>query len=201
MYGRTERIALVLLILIFIFINFIEVNPIRNTRAFGGQNKISNGVNAEDYKSEEANMRLTSPEFNNNGLIPKKFTCEGEDINPAFIIEEIPAGAKSLALIVDDPDAPMGTWVHWVVYNIPVISRIDEDSIPGEQGINDSGRRDYHGPCPPSGTHRYFFKIYALGAELNLRAGLNKQELEKAMQGHILENAELVGPYKKTKAY
>lgn len=146
-------------------------------------------------------MRLTSTEFNHNGFIPKKFTCEGEDINPALIIEEIPAGAKSLALIVDDPDAPMGTWVHWVVYNMPVISRIDEDSIPGEQGMNDFGRKDYGGPCPPSGTHRYFFKIYALDAELNLKAGLNKQGLEKAMQGRILQKAELVGLYKKTTAY
>ncbi len=142
-------------------------------------------------------MRLTSTEFANNEFIPKKFTCEGEDINPALIIEKIPADAKSLALIIDDPDAPMGTWVHWVVYNIPIISRIDEGSIPGEQGVNDSGRRDYGGPCPPSGTHRYFFKIYALDAKLNLKAGLTKQELEKAMQGHILDKAELIGLYKR----
>ncbi|MFH1269902.1 MAG: YbhB/YbcL family Raf kinase inhibitor-like protein [Candidatus Omnitrophota bacterium] len=143
-------------------------------------------------------MRLISPEFNNNGVIPKKFTCEGQDINPALIIEDIPRSAKSLALIVDDPDAPMGTWVHWVVYNMPVISRIDEDNIPGEQGINTAGRKDYHGPCPPSGTHRYFFKIYALDAELNLKPGLNKQGLEKAIEGHILEKAELLGLYRKT---
>lgn len=174
--------AVVLLILIFISINFIQVN-------------------AENYNSEEANMRLTSTEFNNNEFIPKKFTCEGEDINPTLIIEDIPVNAKSLALIVDDPDAPMGTWVHWVVYNIPIFSRIDEDSVPGEQGINDFGRKDYGGPCPPSGTHRYFFKIYCLDAELNLKAGLSKQGLEKAMQGHILQKAELVGLYKKTTRY
>jgi len=182
MNERRERIAVFLLTLIFISISFIQVN-------------------AENYKSEEADMRLTSTKFNHNGFIPKKFTCEGEDINPALIIEEIPAGAKSLALIVDDPDAPMGTWVHWVVYNMPVISRIDEDSIPGEQGINNFGRKDYGGPCPPSGTHRYFFKIYALDAELNLKAGLNKHGLEKAMQGRILQKVELVGLYKKTTAY
>lgn len=154
-------------------------------------------ADAENYKSEEANMRLISPEFGNSEFIPRKFTCEGEDISPALIIEQMPASAKSLALIVDDPDAPMGMWVHWVVYNIPIISRIDQGSIPGEQGINDFGRKDYGGPCPPSGTHRYFFKIYALDKELNLKAGLSKKELEKEMQGHILEKAELVGLYKK----
>lgn len=142
-------------------------------------------------------MKITSPEFMNNGLIPEKFTCEGEDINPALIIEGTPKNAKNLALIVDDPDAPMGMWVHWVVYNIPLVSRIDEESIPGEQGRNDFGRGDYGGPCPPSGTHRYFFKVYALDAELNLKPGLKKVELENAMKGHILDKAELVGLYKK----
>ena len=143
------------------------------------------------------NMRLTSPAFENNKLIPLKYTCQGEDINPALSIEDIPGGTKSLALIVDDPDAPMGTWVHWVVYDIAPVSRIDEDSIPGKQGINDFRRKDYGGPCPPSGTHRYFFKIYALDEELGLEEGVNKKGLEKAMQAHILEKAELIGLYKK----
>ncbi len=142
-------------------------------------------------------MKITSPEFEHNSLIPKRFTPQGADVNPALIIEGIPEGAKSLALIVDDPDAPMGTWVHWVVFDIPVISRIDEDSIPGRQGVNDFGRRDYGGPCPPFGTHRYFFKIYALDKELNLKEGIRKRELERAMQGHILDKAELIGLYKK----
>ncbi|MFA5355912.1 MAG: YbhB/YbcL family Raf kinase inhibitor-like protein [Candidatus Omnitrophota bacterium] len=143
-------------------------------------------------------MRLTSPAFNDQGVIPVKFTCEGEDINPAFIIEDIPRSAKSLALIVDDPDATTGTWVHWVVYNIPPLPRIDEDSIPGEQGINSAGGKDYHGPCPPSGSHRYFFKAYALDAQLDLKPGLNKQELEKAIAGHIIQKAELMGLYRKS---
>lgn len=142
-------------------------------------------------------MELKSPEFENNQFIPKKFTCEGEDVNPALIIENLPEGTKSLALIVDDPDAPMGTWVHWVVYDIPVTSRIDEDSVPGKQGINDFRKKDYGGPCPPSGTHRYFFKIYALDQELGLPEGITKEDLEKAMQGHILDKAELIGLYKK----
>ena len=142
-------------------------------------------------------MRLTSPNFKHQEMIPKKFTCQGEDINPALDIEGIPEGAKSLSLINDDPDAPGGMWVHWVVFNIPLTSKIDEDSIPGKQGSNDFSRRDYGGPCPPSGTHRYFFKIYALDRELDLKEGASKKELEKAMQGHILEKAELIGLYKK----
>ncbi len=142
-------------------------------------------------------MKLTSPEFENGKMIPRKFTCERDDFNPTLIIEDIPAGTKSLALIVDDPDAPMGTWVHWVSFNIPVVSQIDEDSIPGKQGINDFGRKDYGGPCPPSGTHRYFFKIYALDNVLDLNEGIKKEALEDAEEGHILDKAELIGLYKK----
>lgn len=142
-------------------------------------------------------MKLTSPEFKNNGSIPKKFTCQGEDVNPALSIKDIPKGAKSLALVIDDPDAPMGTWVHWVVYDIPIVTEIEENSIPGKQGMNDFGRNDYGGPCPPSGEHRYFFKVYALDSELNLEEGIRKKDLEKAMAGHILDTAELIGLYRK----
>ncbi|MBU4312523.1 MAG: YbhB/YbcL family Raf kinase inhibitor-like protein [Candidatus Omnitrophica bacterium] len=144
-------------------------------------------------------MKTLSPEFENNGFIPKKFTCQGEDVSPTLIIENIPKETKSLALIVDDPDAPVGTWVHWVVFDIPLINRIEENSIPGKQGRNDFGRKDYGGPCPPSGTHRYFFKIYALDKILNLTEGIARKELEKAMEGHILGQAELIGLYKKTR--
>nr|CBH39191.1 conserved hypothetical protein, phosphatidylethanolamine-binding protein family [uncultured archaeon] len=142
-------------------------------------------------------MKLTSPEFEKGKIIPREFTCEGGDFNPTLIIEDIPAGTKSLALIVDDPDAPMGTWVHWVIFNIPVVSRIDEDSILGKQGINDFGRKEYGGPCPPSGTHRYFFKLYALDNVLDLNEGINKEALEEAMEGHMLDKADLIGLYKK----
>jgi Raf kinase inhibitor-like YbhB/YbcL family protein len=142
-------------------------------------------------------MKILSLEFEHNGSLPQKFTCQGEDVNPALIIDEIPEKAKSLALIVDDPDAPMGTWVHWVVFDIPPVDRIEENSIPGKQGRNDSGSSGYVGPCPPSGTHRYFFKLYALDKILNLSEGLAKKDLEKAMQGHILQQAELIGLYKK----
>lgn len=142
-------------------------------------------------------MQITSPEFKHNGYIPAKFTCEGEDVNPALEISAIPRDAKSLALIMDDPDAPMGTWVHWVVFDIPVISRIEENSVPGRLGSNTPGELNYGGPCPPSGTHRYFFKIYALDTKLNLPEGINKASLEKAMQPHILDRAELIGLYRR----
>lgn len=142
-------------------------------------------------------MRITSPAFGHNQMIPKKFTCQGEDVNPTLTIEGAPADAKSLVLIMDDPDAPMGTWVHWVVFNIGPTAEIKENSIPGTQGYNDFGRNNWGGPCPPSGTHRYFFKLYALDTTLNLKAGSTKQAVEKAMQGHILTQAELIGLYKK----
>ena len=142
-------------------------------------------------------MKLTSPEFKFNEMIPTKFTCDGEDINPTLTIEDVPQEAKTLTLIVDDPDAPIGTWVHWVVYDIPITSQIKEDTIPGKQGMNDFRKKDYGGPCPPYGTHRYFFKIYALDQELNLGEGISKQDVEKAMQGHIVAQAELIGLYKR----
>ena len=154
---------------------------------------------AEKNKEAGPYMKITSPSFRNNEKMPAKFTYDGEDINPALDIENLPEGTKSLALIVDDPDAPMKTWVHWVVYDIPPSGRIDEGSIPGKQGINDSGGKDYHGPCPPSGTHRYYFKIYALDKTLGLNDGISKADLEKAMQRSILSSAELVGLYNRGK--
>ena len=144
-------------------------------------------------------MKITSPEFEDNGFIPSKFTCEGEDVSPALKIEDVPDGAKSLALIVDDPDAPGGMWVHWVVYDIGVTFSIDEAVVPGKQGSNDFGRKDYGGPCPPSGVHRYFFKAYALDTELGLDEGIDKRTLENAMEGHVLDKAELVGLYERAR--
>lgn len=142
-------------------------------------------------------MRISSPEFENNQVMPKRLSCQGDDVNPLLIIDGIPKETKSLALIVDDPDAPSGIWVHWLVYDMPVVSRIEENSIPGKQGINSASQKNYHGPCPPSGTHRYFFKIFALDKILNLNEGLTKEELEQAIDGHILDKAELLGLYKK----
>lgn len=140
-------------------------------------------------------MNLASPDFAENTSLPRKFTCDGQNISPTLIISGIPARAVTLALIVDDPDAPMGTWVHWVVYDIPVTGRISEGAVPGKQGTNDFGRLNWGGPCPPSGTHRYFFKLYALDAELGLKEGANKDELERAMQSHVLARSELIGLY------
>jgi Raf kinase inhibitor-like YbhB/YbcL family protein len=142
-------------------------------------------------------MKLISPDVRNKKIIPRKFTCDGEDINPRLVIEDVPRGTKSLALIVDDPDSPMKTWVHWVVYDIPPVSRIDEDSIPGTQGMNDFEKMGYGGPCPRTGTHHYCFKLYALDTRLALKEGANKRKLEQAMQGHILDKADLVGLYKR----
>jgi len=138
-------------------------------------------------------MKVASPEFKNSAYMPQRFSCDGDGVNPALDIEGIPREAKSLALIVDDPDAPIGTYVHWVVFDIPVIARIEENSVPGKQGINTSGRNDYVSPCPPKGTHRYFFKIYALDTMLNLEENISKGALEKAMQGHILGQAQTIG--------
>ncbi len=140
-------------------------------------------------------MKLHSPDFGHNQSIPKKFTCDGADVSPELVIEGIPKAAQSLTLIVDDPDAPSKTWVHWVLFDIPATNRIAEGSIPGTQGVNDFRRENYGGPCPPSGTHRYFFKLYALDRKLGLKAGVTKKELEKAMEGHILERAEFIGLY------
>ena len=158
---------------------------------------ISLALTVECKAKEGFNMRLSSPVFEDNAFIPAKFTCKGQSINPPLIIQDIPKEAKSLVLIMDDPDAPSGTFVHWVVYDIPVTKRIDENSIPGKQGVNTTGKLDYLGPCPPTGVHRYFFKIYALDKMLNLDEGISKSDLEKAMPPHILDRAELVGLYQR----
>ena len=143
-------------------------------------------------------MKITSSAFGHKQMIPQKYSCKGDDVNPPLEISGFPEGTKSLALIVDDPDAPMGTWVHWVVFDIPVTNEIPENSIPGKQGYNNFDRNDWGGPCPPSGTHRYFFKIYALDTVLNLPEGVKKNQVEKAMQGHVLDKAELVGLFKQS---
>lgn len=142
-------------------------------------------------------MKLSSSSFEHNAFIPRKFSCQGDGINPSLSVEAIPGKTKSLALIVDDPDAPGGDFVHWVVFDIPVTIRIEENSVPGKQGINSLGKSGYVSPCPPAGVHRYFFKIYALDVILNLRGSTTKVDLETAMAGHILEKAELIGLYQK----
>lgn len=142
-------------------------------------------------------MKIISSAFENNLIIPSKYSCDGENINPPLAFSEIPEDTKSLVLIVDDPDAPTGTFVHWVLFNIdPKINGIQENSIPRSamSGKTSVGEKDYVAPCPPSGTHRYFFKLYALDTILNLSSP-DKRELEAGMNGHIIEQAELVGLY------
>jgi Raf kinase inhibitor-like YbhB/YbcL family protein len=143
-------------------------------------------------------LKITSPAFSMNGLIPSQYTCDGKDVNPPLLIENLPPGTQSLALIVDDPDAPRGTWVHWVVWNIgPETREITENTLPPHalQGMNDFRQQSYGGPCPPSGTHRYFFKLYALDAKIKLGTGSVKAALEAAIKGHVLAKTELIGRY------
>mgnify|MGYP001564115471 CR=1 FL=1 len=146
-------------------------------------------------------MKLTSPAFTHNGSIPSEYTCDGSGLSPPLGISDVPENAKSLVLISDDPDAPVGTWDHWVVFNIPASAKeIPTGTEPqGTPGKNSWGRTGYGGPCPPSGTHRYFFKLYALDTTLNLPAGSAKKQIESAMQGRILTKAELMGTYSRSR--
>ncbi len=150
-------------------------------------------------------IKITSSAFQDGGLIPAKYTCDGADVSPPLQWDTVPEGAKSIALICDDPDAPMGTFVHWVIFSLPAETRQLAEKVPADktlpsgarQGTSDFGRVGYGGPCPPSGTHRYFFKIYALDAKVDLPAGARKSDLLKAMQGHILAQGQLIGKYKR----
>lgn len=135
--------------------------------------------------------------FSHNGHIPLKYTCEGENINPPLEIEDIPKGTKTLALILEDPDAPSGTFTHWLLWNVLPAEEITEKTNVGVSGINDFGKTGYGGPCPPSGTHRYYFKVYALDRSLSITAGENKSALLEMMQGHVLAEGELMGRYRK----
>lgn len=150
-------------------------------------------------KQEDTTMKLTSPAFQDNGKIPDKYTCKGEDINPELKIEGLPEKTKTLALIMDDPDAPRGTWDHWILFNVQPTAKIAENSVPpgAVQGKNSWGKNEYGGPCPPSGTHRYVFKLYALDSPLDLDEKATKQDVENAMEGHIIAQAKLTGLYSK----
>ncbi len=143
-------------------------------------------------------MKVTSSAFEHNQPIPSKYTCAGENVNPPLEFSDIPDGTKSLVLIVDDPDAPGKTWVHWVLYNVsPNIAFIKENSTPSNAviGMSDFGKNEYGGPCPPTGSHRYFFKLYALDTVLPMKNAPGKEEIEESMRGHVLGKAELIGVY------
>ncbi len=155
--------------------------------------------------TEEDTMKITSTAFEEGGMIPVKYSCKGSDISPPLEWSGAPEKTVSFVLICDDPDAPVGTWVHWVYFDIPAtVNSLPEAFPPGEnpstggtQGKNSWRRNDYGGPCPPGGIHRYFFKLYALDATLNLGPGANKAKVVKAMNGHILAEAQLMGTFKK----
>lgn len=167
----------------------------------------SKGNSDEVKKKKEGvkmSLKLISPAFKDGERIPQKYTCEGKDVSPPLEWSGVPEGTKSFALICDDPDAPMGTWVHWVVYNIPDTTNSLPEGVPKgnvvlggiSQGVTSFGWAGYGGPCPPRGpAHRYFFKLYALDTPLNLEPGATKEKLLKAMEGHILATAQLMGLY------
>lgn len=145
-------------------------------------------------------MKIIIPAFQNGELIPQKHTCDGENISPEIRIKEGPEGARSFVLIMDDPDSPTGTWLHWAVWNIGGnTERIEENKLPPGvvEGKNTFGSMKYGGPCPGSGEHRYFFRLYALDAMLYLQEGVSREELEESMEGHILEQAEYMGIYRR----
>lgn len=164
------------------------------------QNVDKKNINQERSKTE---MLITSSSFKEGGMIPAKYTCDGENISPPLEWSQIPEGTKSFALISDDPDAPAGDWVHWVLYNLPpsvtslVENILKEKTLENgaKQGINDFRKTGYDGPCPPGGTHRYFFKLFALDTMLEEKENMTKSDLLNVMKGHILSNAQLIGKY------
>jgi hypothetical protein len=190
MFGEKTLLKIIILFLIAILVSFITFWFIRNSKE--DRIVLKSGLSM--------NMKIKSRAFENNSYIPPKYTCDGENINPSLEISGVPEKVQSLVLIVDDPDAPRGTFLHWLVWNIsPDISFVAENSLPSGavQGVNDFGREDYGGPCPPSGTHRYFFKIYALDKKLSLAKGAGLSEVEREIQNHILDKAELIGLYRR----
>lgn len=151
----------------------------------------------EEKQADKKILRVSSPAFSQNEFIPVQYTCDGINVNPPLKIDNLPQETKSIAIIVDDPDAPSKIWIHWVMWNIPVKQEILENEAPGVQGLNDFNLHQYGGPCPPSGTHRYYFKVYALDTLLELPAHTDAKQLEKTMSKHIIASGELVGLYKR----
>ena len=143
-------------------------------------------------------LKITSPDISPGDYIPSQFTCQSRNVSPRLEFVDVPDKTKSLAIVVHDPDAPSGDWVHWVVFNIPPDKfEVDEAIAPGVEGRNDFGKTSWGGPCPPSGTHHYVFEAYALDTKLDLKEGATRAELDKAMEGHVLGKAELVALYEK----
>ncbi len=166
---------------------------------------VSGCIAGEKEANTMEKIVVSSEAFKDGETIPSEYTCDGKNVSPALSWKGIPAGAKSIALIVDDPDAPGGMFVHWVLYNIPANVQKLPGGMPKNEtlgdgsrhGMTDFGRVGYGGPCPPKGTHRYYFKVYALDTMLNMQPGASKKQLESAMKGHILAQGELMGTYKR----
>jgi Raf kinase inhibitor-like YbhB/YbcL family protein len=172
---------------------------------YGCEKKESPGISEGKKEAEKMAIKITSPAFEQGGMIPSKYTADGENISPPLKWEGVPEGTVTIAVISDDPDAPVGTWVHWVMWNVPPDKKELSENVPPDprlpdgsmQGITDFRKPGYGGPAPPSGTHRYYFKIYALDTKLDLPESSTKANLVKAMQGHILAQGELMGKYKR----
>jgi hypothetical protein len=170
-----------------------------------GQNKPESKPGDSIQGGKPMALVISSSAFVEGGMIPAKYTCDGQDISPSLSISGIPEKAKSLALISDDPDAPRGTWVHWVLYNLPPDTKELPENMPDDEklkngarhAVTDFGSFGYGGPCPPSGTHRYFFKVYALDMVLRLSGKVKKTDVEAAMKGHVLADGQLMGKYKR----
>jgi len=147
-------------------------------------------------------MTISSPDFKEGGSIPARFTCDGENVNPSLQISGVPAGARSLVLIVDDSDAPAGTWTHWLMWNLKTdLKKIPANSVPAGavQGLNGFRKNNYGGPCPPSGTHRYFFKLCALDTVLELAANSDRKALDQAVRGHVIAESKYMGKYERSR--
>jgi Raf kinase inhibitor-like YbhB/YbcL family protein len=163
------------------------------------------GAATEGGTTVGVSISIRSPAFAQGAMVPSRYTCDGADLSPPLDWDAPPAGTASLALIVEDPDAPGGTWSHWVVYDLPPHSRSLPEAVPAEgflennarQGINDFHKIGYGGPCPPGGTHRYYFRLYALDIRLDSPPGLSREKLLKAIQGHVLAEGDLMGKYRR----
>lgn len=193
-----------------LYLIFIVSSTVCTTDSVAIEDSTSN-VDTTKYEERSKDMALTikSPAFENEQKIPVKYSCDGESVSPPLLWEGVPDSARSLVLISDDPDAPMGTWVHWVVYDIPPtitefpenippvrdLAGLKEQNLGGKQGKNSAGKIGYYPPCPPSGTHRYFFKLYALDTMLGIEPGATKNEILQAMNGHVIAEAQLMGLY------
>lgn len=192
-----------------LFALFILLCGVGQPRTFEYSNLNQQKVRGQNSIAQKGDTKMaiviTSSAFKEAGMIPPKYTCDGQNISPPLNWQQTPQGVKSFALISDDPDAPVGTWVHWVMWNIPAevnglpegVQPIKELPDGSKQGISDFHRPGYGGPCPPSGTHRYYFKIYALDTKLDLPDNSTKQSLLAAMKGHILAEGSLMGKYKR----